>query len=75
MIEKFKDEELLPDTIDYKHFGKIARPLTQAIWEDVLEEESMNMPQLFDEKKARKRLNKIVPKYVRELIDNEMNMA
>ena len=69
MIEKFKDEELLPNTIDYKHFSEIAQPLTQAIWEDVLEEESMNMPQLFDEKKARKRLNKIVPKYIRELIE------
>lgn len=72
MIEKFKDENLLPDVIDFEHFGDIARPLANALWNDVIEEEGSNAPELFDAKKARKRLNKIIPKYVRELIENEM---
>ncbi|MDY5593689.1 MAG: RNA ligase family protein [Limosilactobacillus reuteri] len=72
MIEKFKDENLLPDIIDFEHFGDIARPLANALWNDVIEEEGSNAPELFDAKKARKRLNKIIPKYVRELIENEM---
>lgn len=72
MIEKFKDEDLLPEVIDFNHFGDIARALSQAVWEDIIEEENDNLPVLFDEKKARKRLNKIIPKYVRELIENNV---
>lgn len=75
MIEKLKDEDLLPEVIDFNHFGDIARTLSQEAWEDIVEEEKNNLPILFDEKKARKRLNKIIPKYVRELIDNETNIA
>lgn len=71
MIGKFKDENLFSTSIDYKHFGDLARPLTEAVWHDILDEEFKMIPYDFDGKRAWKRLNKIIPRYLRELIDKE----
>ena len=68
MILKFRDENRLPEAIDFNHFGQIAKPLGQALWNDIMEEEADNLPVDFDEKEARKALNKKVPSYVKELI-------
>ena len=68
MILKFRDENRLPEAIDFNHFGQIAKPLGQALWNDIMEEEADNLPIDFDEKEARKALNKKVPTYVKELI-------
>lgn len=68
-IYKLFDEGKLPEVIDFPNFGDIARPVIEAVWEDIMEEEEGSKPELFDEKEARKTLNKRVPPRVRNFIE------
>lgn len=68
MVNKFKDENKLPELV-FTNFGKIASPLSQALWDDILSEEPT--PHDFDEKLAHKYLNRKVPKFVRALLNKQ----
>lgn len=68
MVNKFKDENKLPELV-FTNFGKIASPLSQALWNDILSEEPT--PRDFDEKLAHKYLNRKVPKFVRALLNKQ----
>lgn len=68
MVNKFRDENKLPELV-FPNFGKIASPLSQALWDDILSEEPT--PRDFDEKLARKYLNRKVPKFVRALLKKQ----
>lgn len=68
MVNKFRDENKLPELV-FPNFGKIASPLSQALWNGILAEEPT--PCDFDEKLAHKYLNKNVPKFVRALLKKQ----
>ena len=71
LFELQENGQLKPDNIDFKHFGDIARPLIDLLWDDILEEESDNRPENFDEKEAKKYLKKKVPTFVKEFINSQ----
>lgn len=68
MVNKFRDENKLPALV-FPNFGKIASPLSQALWDDILAEEPT--PRDFDEKLARKYLNRSVSKFVKALLKKQ----
>lgn len=69
-IHKLNDEGILPSELSYKNFANIAKPVIEAVWLDVMEEEGDTLPDLFDENAAKKTLNKLVPVTVRKFIDD-----
>lgn len=74
IIYKLIDEELLPE-IEFKNFGLIANPVSELVFEDILEEESDSKPALFDEKIARKAVNKKVPQVLRVFIESAYELV
>lgn len=74
IIHKLIDEDTLPE-IEFKNFGMIAKPVSEAVFEDIIEEESDLLPELFDEKTARKIVNKKVPPVVRAFIESGYKLA
>ena len=74
ILHKLNDEGQLPE-ISFKNFGLIASPTSALVYDDILEEEGDSLPKLFDEKTAKKIVNRRVPPSVRKFIEqiNQFN--
>ena len=74
ILHKLNDEGQLPE-ISFKNFGLIASPTSALVYDDILEEEGDSLPKLFDEKTAKKIVNRMVPPSVRKFIEqiNQFN--
>ena len=68
MVGKLKDENKMPEFIDFEHFRQLANALNQPLWLDIMEEEKDNLPEPLDEKALRKCFNKKLPIFIRNLI-------
>ena len=68
LLYKMIDNNQMPKQMDMKHFGQIVSPLAKSLWDDIMEEESTNLPTNWDAKDARKFMNKQFPQYVRKFI-------
>ena len=68
-VNKFKDENKLPDLI-FNNFSKLCKLLSNALYQDILEEESNNLPMEFDEKMAHRALSRKVVNYLKKLLQS-----
>lgn len=68
-VNKFKDENKLPDLI-FNNFSKLCKLLSNALYQDILEEESNNLPMEFDEKMAHRALSRQVVNYLKKLLQS-----
>lgn len=72
IIYKAVDEGVFNDIpIEFKNFKQIVTPINENVLADILEEEST--PDGFDMNDAVKVINKGVPRYVRDFIQNELD--
>lgn len=68
-VNKFKDENKLPDLI-FNNFSKLCKLLSNALYQDILEEESNNLSMEFDEKMAHRALSRKVVNYLKKLLQS-----
>lgn len=68
IIFKLRDENELGE-VNFQNFGRLAKMVSIAVYDDILEEERDTRPAGFDENLARRTVNKVVPLRIRDFIE------
>lgn len=69
-LYKIRDLGNLP-SVEFANFGSIAKLASEAVWEDIIEEEFENAPELLDREVSIKKVKKVTPNFVRSFIEKE----
>lgn len=72
LLRKLVDEAIIPETFGLEDMGVILRELGGRVYDDLLKEESAELPEGYDEKGVRKAIGKVLPGFVREIINGEV---
>lgn len=72
LLRKLVDEAVIPEAFGLKDMGVILRELGGRVYDDLLKEESADLPADFDEKAVRKAIGRVLPVFVRGIINGEV---
>jgi len=72
LLRKLVDEAIIPEAFGLEDMGVILRELGGRVYDDLLKEESADLPADFDEKGLRKAIGRVLPVLVREIINGEV---
>lgn len=72
LLRKLVDEAVIPESFELEDMGVILRELGGRVYDDLLKEESAELPADFEEKGVRKAIGKLIPGFVREIIKGEV---
>jgi hypothetical protein len=68
ILYKLVDEGVIPEEYSKKELGLIMKNLVPRVYDDIIKEETDEMPEDFDLDKLRKGINKITPSIVKKLL-------
>lgn len=68
-LHKLNDEGAFPE-IELKNFKDIASPTVEFVYDDIISEESDSLPECYEEREAKRFINKRAPVYIRQFIES-----